>query len=34
NVDPQAWLRQTLERLAKAWPNTEIEALMPWNYTA
>lgn len=33
-VDPQAWLTQTLERLAKAWPSSEIEALMPWNYQA
>jgi hypothetical protein len=34
NVDPQAWLTQTLKRLAKAWPSTEIDALMPWNYAA
>ncbi|KWV55968.1 hypothetical protein AS026_35780 [Rhizobium altiplani] len=34
NVDPQAWLTQTLERLANAWPSTKIEALMPWNYAA
>lgn len=32
NVDPHAWLTQTLERIAKGWPNREIEALMPWNY--
>jgi hypothetical protein len=30
--DPQAWLTQTLERLANGWPSTEIDALMPWNY--
>jgi hypothetical protein len=32
NVDPHAWLTQTLERMANGWPNREIEALMPWNY--
>jgi transposase len=34
NVDPLAWLTQTLERLANAWPNAEIDALMPWHYAA
>jgi transposase len=33
-VDPFAWLTQTLERLAAGWPNSQIEALMPWNYAA
>jgi transposase len=33
-VDPQAWLTQALERLANGWPSSEIDALMPWNYTA
>ncbi len=32
NVDPVAWLTQTLERIANAWPSSEIDALMPWNY--
>jgi transposase len=32
DVDPLAWLTQTLERLANGWPNAEINALMPWNY--
>src|SRR5690606_4033926 len=32
NVDPQAWLAQTLERIAQGWPSSEIDALMPWNY--
>ena len=32
NVDPHAWLTQTLERIANGWPNREIEVLMPWNY--
>jgi transposase len=31
-VDPQAWLTQTLERIANGWPNADIDALMPWNY--
>lgn len=34
DVDPLAWLTQTLERLANGWPNAEINALMPWNYAA
>ncbi|MEI9915726.1 MAG: transposase [Methylovirgula sp.] len=34
DVDPLAWLTQTLERLANGWPNAEIDALMPWRYTA
>ena len=32
NIDPHAWLTQTLERIASGWPNREIDALMPWNY--
>ncbi|TCN31303.1 IS66 family transposase [Sinorhizobium americanum] len=32
NVDPLAWLTQTLERIASGWPSSEIDALMPWNY--
>lgn len=31
-VDPQAWLTVTLERIANRWPNSDIDALMPWNY--
>ncbi|MER9384057.1 transposase, partial [Mesorhizobium sp. M0578] len=31
-VDPYAWLTQTLERIANGWRNSDIEALMPWNY--
>lgn len=31
-VDPFAWLTQTLERIANGWPNSDLEALMPWNY--
>ena len=34
NVDPHAWLKLTLERIANAWPNRELDALMPWNYRA
>jgi len=32
NVDPTAWLTQTLERIANQWLSAEIDALMPWNY--
>ena len=32
NVDPLAWLTQTLERIG--WPDNEVDALMPWNYAA
>ncbi|WP_431308588.1 transposase domain-containing protein, partial [Ciceribacter naphthalenivorans] len=24
---------QTLERIANGWPSSDLEALMPWNYT-
>lgn len=29
-----AWLTQTLERLANGWLSSDIDALMPENYTA
>jgi transposase/predicted DNA-binding protein len=32
DVDPFAWAKQTLERLANGWKQTDIEELMPWNY--
>ena len=32
NVDPHAWLKLTLERIASGWPNRQLDALMPWNY--
>ncbi len=32
DVDPAAWLTQTLERIPAGWPNKEIDALMPWNF--
>jgi transposase len=31
-VDPNAWAKQTLERIANRWPNKDIETLMPWNF--
>jgi transposase len=34
DIDPQAWLTQTLQRIANGWPNAEIDALMPWNCVA
>lgn len=32
NVDPAAWLTQTLQRIADQWPSAEIDALMPCNH--
>ncbi|RVK04548.1 IS66 family transposase [Sinorhizobium meliloti] len=32
DVDPLAWLTQTLERIAAGWPASDIEALMPWKF--
>ena len=34
DVDPNAWLIQTLERIAQGWPNKDIDALLPWNFKA
>jgi transposase len=31
-VDPNAWLTQTLQRIATGWPNSQIDDLMPWNF--
>jgi transposase len=33
-VDPHAWLTQTLERIAQGWPISNIDQLMPWNFKA
>lgn len=32
-VDPYDWLKITLERITNGWPNRDIDALMPWNYS-
>lgn len=32
DVDPLAWLTQTLERIADRWPISQVEQLMPWNF--
>ncbi|RWA95058.1 IS66 family transposase [Mesorhizobium sp.] len=32
NVDPLAWLSQTLTRVAQRWSAAEIDMLMPWNF--
>lgn len=32
NVDPLDWLSQTLTRIARGWPVSELEALFPWNF--
>ena len=29
-IDPNAWLTETLERIADGWPNSQIDDLMPW----
>ena len=34
NVDPLAWLTQTLERVVQGWPISQIDQLMPWNFKA
>ncbi|MBP1063389.1 hypothetical protein JOE51_004856 [Bradyrhizobium japonicum] len=34
DVDPHAWLTQTLERIARRWPISQIDALMPWHFKA
>ncbi len=34
NVDPHAWLTQTLERIAQGWLINQIDELMPWNFNA
>jgi transposase len=34
DVDPHAWLTQTLERIAQGWPISQIDALMPRNFKA
>jgi transposase len=34
DVDPCAWLTQTLERIAQGWPISSIDQLMPWNFKA
>jgi transposase len=31
-VDPYAWAKLTLERIANRWPNNDIKALVPWNF--
>lgn len=32
DVDPFAWLKITLERIAAGWPNRDLDALLPWNF--
>ncbi len=34
DIDPNAWLTQTLERIAAGWPNKNIDALLPWNFSS
>ena len=30
DVDPSAWLTQTLQRIAAGWPNRDLDQLLPW----
>ena len=32
DVDPYAWLKLTLERIAAGWPNSDLDTLMPWHH--
>ena len=34
DVDPLAWLTQTLERIANGWPNRDLDQLLPWHHHA
>jgi transposase len=34
DVDPHARLTQTIERIARGWPISNIDQLMPWNFKA
>ena len=33
DVDPYDWLKTTLERIANGWPNSDLDALMPWKHS-
>ncbi len=32
DVDPQAWLALTLERIANGWPQSRLDQLLPWHH--
>ena len=32
DINATAWLTLTLERIAKGWPNKQIDELLPWNF--
>jgi transposase len=32
DVDPQAWLALTLERIANGWPQSRLDELLPWHH--
>lgn len=34
DVDPQAWLTLTLQRIAAGWPTNKLDDLLPWNHRA
>ena len=31
-VEPYAWLKSTLEKIAAGHPNSRIDELLPWNF--
>ena len=31
-VEPNAWLKPTLEKIAAGHPNSHIDELLPWNF--
>ena len=32
SVEPYAWLKTTLEKIAAGHPNSRIDELLPWNF--
>jgi len=32
DLDPSAWLTQTLQRIAAGWPNRDLDLLLPFNH--
>jgi transposase len=34
NIDPQAWLADCLTRLVNLWPNSRLDELLPWAWSA
>ncbi|MEZ2147780.1 transposase domain-containing protein [Bradyrhizobium sp. DN5] len=34
DIDPHAWLTQTLERIVRDWQASQMDDLMPWTFKA